>query len=95
MTDLPQKLQRFLDAFAMLETRSERIQFLIDVSDRFREVPPDVAERPFPRNQLAPHCESEAYVHARRVVFDGMVDEIMYTCEVNDSVKALPHLLLG
>ena len=44
--------------------RSERTETLIDYADRFREVPPDVAARPFPEVNRAPRCESEAYVWA-------------------------------
>ena len=59
---VPKKLQRFLDAFALVDDRSERINLLIDIADRFREVPASIATRPFPRARQTPHCESEAYV---------------------------------
>ncbi len=42
--------------------RSMRAEMLIEYADRFREVPPDVATRPFPEQTRAPRCESEAYV---------------------------------
>ena len=62
MPDLPPKLQQYLDTFALIGDRGERIQLLIDIADRFREVPESVARRPFPSANQAPHCESEAYV---------------------------------
>lgn len=62
MAEIPGKLRRFLDGMRLLEERSDRIQFLIDTADRFREVPEDVASRPFPEDRRVPHCESEAFV---------------------------------
>jgi len=44
--------------------RSSRAEMLIDYADRFVEVPPEVATRPFPELQRAPRCESDAYVWA-------------------------------
>ena len=44
--------------------RGERTEMLIDYADRFVEVPPEVATRPFPEANRAPRCESESYVWA-------------------------------
>lgn len=44
-----------------LGSRQERIEFLIDTADRYREVPAGVAQRPFDSSHLVPNCESEAY----------------------------------
>lgn len=59
---VPEKLTNTLDALDLIEDRSERIQMLIDVANRFREVPPEIAHRPFPKEAQVPACESEAYV---------------------------------
>ncbi len=53
--------------------RTLRAEMLIEYADRFREVPPAVATRPFPEVARAPRCESEAYVFARDRV-DGTLD---------------------
>jgi cysteine desulfuration protein SufE len=45
---------------------AERAAVLIDFADQFREVPPEVATRPFPRSHQVPQCESDAYVWAVR-----------------------------
>jgi len=37
---------------------------LLSYAERFREVPPQIATRPFPKEQRVPACESEAYVWA-------------------------------
>jgi cysteine desulfuration protein SufE len=44
--------------------RRERAETLIHYADRFVEVPPTVAARPFPELNRAPRCESEAFVFA-------------------------------
>jgi cysteine desulfuration protein SufE len=60
----PEALQDLLDTFAAFDDMSERAQVLISFSDGFKEVPKDVATRPFPKDHLVPACESEAYVWA-------------------------------
>lgn len=62
MPEVPEKLSRTLEALEMVSDRSERIQLLIDVANRFREVPPRLASRPFSKDNQVPACESEAYV---------------------------------
>ena len=55
-------LADLLDLFATVTDPTERVNLLISYADQFREVPADVAVRPFPRERLVPYCESEAYV---------------------------------
>jgi cysteine desulfuration protein SufE len=64
MADYPDKLQALLDVFAGVTDTHERTQLLLDYAKRFKEVPADVATRPFATDHLVPHCESEAYVWA-------------------------------
>ena len=61
---LPEKLQDVLDLFATFDDPSDRTNLLLSYADQFREVPPTVASRPFAKEHLVPHCESEAYVWA-------------------------------
>ena len=61
---LPARLQDVLDLFATFDDPSDRTNLLLSYADQFREVPPTVASRPFGREHLVPHCESEAYVWA-------------------------------
>ncbi len=72
MAELPEKLQRLLDGLALIEDRGERIQMLIDIADRFREVPESVASRPFAPEHLVPNCESQAYAWARPAPDGGL-----------------------
>ncbi len=64
MPEYPGKLQALLDVFAGVTDTHERTQLLLDYAKRFKEVPPEVAMRPFGKDHLVPHCESEAYVWA-------------------------------
>lgn len=61
---LPEKLSETIEMLGLLPDRSDRIQLLIDVANRFEEVPPEVAERPYPEERRVPACESEAFVWA-------------------------------
>ena len=63
---VPLKLQAVLDTFAMFTDMADRTNLLLGYADQFREVPPEVARRPFDKSHLVPHCESEAYVWANR-----------------------------
>jgi sulfur transfer protein SufE len=60
--EYPERLQALLDVFAGVTDTHERTQLLLDYARRFKEVPADVATRPFAKDHLVPHCESEAYV---------------------------------
>ena len=59
---MPNKLAETLDVISLVPDRAERIQLLIDIASRYREVPPSIATRPFPEESRVPACESEAYV---------------------------------
>ena len=63
---LPAKLQAVLDLFATFDDPADRTNLLLSYADQFREVPREVATRPFAREHLVPHCESEAYVWAMK-----------------------------
>lgn len=64
MSDLskyPEKLREILEIFDEV-SESERIEVLLDYSDRFVEVPKSLAVRPFAEENRVQRCESEAYV---------------------------------
>jgi len=58
----PQKLGSLLELFDGITDQEERSLVLLGYADRFQEVAPEIARRPFPENQRVPYCESEAYV---------------------------------
>jgi len=61
---VPDKLRELVELLGMVPDRSERIRLLIDTAGRFRDVPPEVARRPFSEDHRVPACESEAFVWA-------------------------------
>jgi len=63
MAELPRKLAELVETLELLD-RSDRIAVLIDVAERFRDVPERIARRPFAEEHKVPACESEAYVWA-------------------------------
>lgn len=62
MSSYPEKLNNFLENLSFISDQNERINFLIDFADKFKEVPPEIASRPFPDENKIPFCESGAYV---------------------------------
>ena len=66
MTTLPSSLQDVLDTFDMFPDPADRTNMLLSYADQFRDVPPDVATRPFDKSHQVPQCESDAYVWAMK-----------------------------
>lgn len=64
MSDTAARLQDLHETLEMFSDPGARADLLIGFSDGFKEVPPEVATRPFPRSHQVPQCESEAYVWA-------------------------------
>lgn len=64
MDQFPQKLKELLDLFSMLSSEQERIDFLINYSDKFKENPDQVAQLTEENN--VPFCESGVYVWAKK-----------------------------
>jgi cysteine desulfuration protein SufE len=52
-----------VDTFEMFDP-ADRTGMLLSYADRFKDVPPEVAARPFPKSHQVPQCESDAYVWA-------------------------------
>jgi cysteine desulfuration protein SufE len=63
MASLPSRLADLVEDFKFVD-RNDRMQLLIEYADRFKEVPPEVATRPFPEECHVTRCESQAYVWA-------------------------------
>jgi cysteine desulfuration protein SufE len=59
---LTERLSVLTETFEFVTDVNDRIEILIDYADRFKEVPENIAKRPFPENHRVPFCESEAYV---------------------------------
>lgn len=89
---LPPRLAETVELLEALE-RGERIDALISIAGRFRDVPERVARRPFAEARRVPACESEAFVFVEERG-DGTLD---YHFAVENpqgiSAKALAVLL--
>jgi len=90
---LPEKLEELLGLFDLMGDREERIALLIDTADRFREVPPEVAARPFPEERRVPNCESEAFVWARPNAAGGLDLDFAVENPQGISAKAMAVIL--
>lgn len=66
MATYSEKLDDLIETFEWVD-RGDRIQLLIDISDRFVDVAPEVAQRPYAEAHKVPACESEAYVWAEPI----------------------------
>jgi cysteine desulfuration protein SufE len=62
MPNYPEPLNELLEDFEFVQDRSDRAELLIELADRFAEVPEEVATRPFPEEHHVQRCESDAYV---------------------------------
>lgn len=62
-TQIPKKLEELLEEFRGLDP-DMAADLLIEFADSFIEVPKEIAERPFSKDNLVPGCESEAYIWA-------------------------------
>ena len=60
-----EKLQQLTDTFQMFDP-ADRTDMLLGYADQFKEVPPEIATRPFAKSHQVPQCESDAYVWARK-----------------------------
>ena len=45
---------------------ADRTGMLLSYADQFKEVPPEIATRPFDKSHQVPQCESDAYVWANK-----------------------------
>ena len=61
MSDYPGRLGEAIEALSLAADPADRADLLLSFADRFREVPPEVARRPFPEINRVPACESEAF----------------------------------
>ena len=89
---MPDKLQHLVDTFQMFDP-ADRTSMLLSYADQFKEVPPSIATRPFPKSHQIPQCESDAYAWAQKMP-DGTLK--LYFAVENPSgvsAKALAAIL--
>ncbi len=89
----PRKLVELLDCLALMPDRMGRIQLLLDVADRFSEVPERIARRPFPKDRQVPACESEAYLWAEKTAGERLKFHFAVENPQGISAKAMAVIL--
>ncbi len=63
MAPLPPKLSALLEEMRQMDEHT-RYDLLIEYAERFEDVDPQIATRPFSKKHRVPGCESEAYIWA-------------------------------
>ena len=61
MSEYPGRLGEAIEALSFATDPADRMDLLLSFADRFTEVPPEIARRPFPEINRVPACESEAF----------------------------------
>ena len=93
MSQYPGKLQSVLDTFDMFPDPADRTNMLLSYADQFRDVPPEVAARPFDTSHQVPQCESDAYVWARKMPDGTLTLHFAVENPSGVSAKALAAIL--
>jgi cysteine desulfuration protein SufE len=89
---VPEKLQQLVEMFQMFDP-ADRTSMLLSYADQFKEVPPAIATRPFPRSHQVPQCESDAYVWAQKLPDDTLKLYFAVENPSGVSAKALAAIL--
>ncbi len=58
---LPPKLSETIEDLSFFTDRAEKIQVLISIAERFKQISPELAVPPYDEAHKVPACESEAY----------------------------------
>ena len=90
---IPKPLAEILETLELLPDPADRAQMLIGFADQFRDVPPEVATRPFPVEHQVPQCESEAYAWAVLQADGTLTLHFAVESPVGVSAKALATIL--
>jgi sulfur transfer protein SufE len=88
-----QRLADLYETLDMFADSSARAELLISFADRFKEVPPDISARPFPKSHQVPQCESEAYVWVRLTPARTLALDFAVENRSGISAKALAVIL--
>jgi cysteine desulfuration protein SufE len=87
------KLNALLETFDEFPDPADRTDLLLGYADQFKEVPAEIATRPFPESHHIPQCESDAYVWAVRNPDGGLKFYFAVENPSGISAKALAAIL--
>jgi len=65
MSKFPDKLQKVVDELSGITDENEKMEYLIGFAERFKEVPAEIEQKPYPPDVRVPFCESGASVFTR------------------------------
>ena len=82
---IPQALADLADELSFLD-RGERVDYLIEYADQFKNVPERIATRPYPEDRRVKRCESQAYVWAENQ--DGGTQRYYFAVENPQGISA-------
>ena len=87
------KLNALLETFDEFPDPADRTDLLLSYADQFKEVPAEIATRPFPESRHIPQCESDAYVWAVKNPDGGLKFYFAVENPSGVSAKALAAIL--
>lgn len=64
MSNIPNKLQEFLEQLKVFSDRIERMQILISLGESFKSTAPQGVQKPYPEEHRVPGCESKVFLWA-------------------------------
>ena len=91
--NLPPRVAEFIEDLKLLEDRTELQMTLIDYADRFKEVDPSIADRPYSEANHVQRCESQAYVFATTDADGGVKYHFAVENPQGISAKAMAVIL--
>jgi cysteine desulfuration protein SufE len=90
---LPARLQNLLEMFELFSDPADRTGMLLSYADQYKEVPQEIARRPFDTSHQVPQCESDAYVWAMKRPDDTLQLYFAVENPSGVSAKALAAIL--
>lgn len=57
-----ERLDELINELRSFRSEEERQEYLVELAERFEQVPRHIAERPFPESSRVPGCESQVFV---------------------------------
>lgn len=90
----PQKLQNYLDDLSFLTDKNDKIQYLIELAEKYKPIPDNIATPPFDKKHRVEYCESEAFVWAIKNVDENVDIYIAVESPSGISAKALAVILI-
>ena len=88
-----QTLEDALEIFEDISDRNERSEMLLYYADQYKEIPKEIASKPYSDDYKVPYCESQAYVWGTNPKDDILQFYFAIENPQGISAKALASLL--